>query len=185
MPDSDVVYETSRTLVRLWRPDEADRLFDLLSRWEVMQWLGTNPKVLEQRSEAEMRIARWAEEFDEEPRFGAWAVEVKESGITAGTMLLKPLPEGEGEVEIGWHFHPDSWGRGLATESALVALGKGFAEGLHEIFAVTHLGNEPSMNVCRRIGMRHLGITTKWYGEQSELFRIGSNEWVVPVQSSD
>ena len=57
-------------------------------------------------------------------------------------------------------------------------LAHGFAAGLPEILAVTHLGNDASQKVCRRIGMRHQGVVEKWYDLPSELFRITSEEWL-------
>ena len=33
-------------------------------------------------------------------------------------MILKELPDGDGEVEIGWQLYPDHWGRGFASEAA-------------------------------------------------------------------
>ena len=60
-------------------------------------------------------------------------------------MLLLTLPNDEaGEVEIGWHLHPDAWGHGYASEAARAVLAHGFAHGLPEILAVTHLDNYPS-----------------------------------------
>jgi len=99
--DNLVVFETERTLVRLWRDDEADRMFDIQRRWEVAQWLGDDPKVMEDRSEAVTSIARWRERFAD-LRFGLWAVEEKATGVTAGSVLLVPLPNGDGEIEVGW-----------------------------------------------------------------------------------
>ena len=55
-------------------------------------------------------------------------------------------------------------------------LAHGFDAGLREILAVTHLGNDPSQRVCRRIGMRDQGIVEKWYDRPSQLFRITSAE---------
>jgi RimJ/RimL family protein N-acetyltransferase len=84
--------------------------------------------------------------------------------------VLKPLPDGDGEVEIGWHLHPDSWGRGLASEAAGALLARGLADGLQEIWAVTYLNNHPSIAVCRRIEMCLLGVTHRWYHEPSLMF---------------
>ena len=86
-------------------------------------------------------------------------------------MLLVPLPEGDA-VELGWHFHPDAWGRGLATESARGALAHGRAAGLDEIYAVVRPDNEPSLAVRRRLGMRPLGRTDRWYGVELEAFVV-------------
>ncbi len=172
---------TERLILRPWQHDDAPRLLDLLSRIEVMQWLGDGePQLMQDLDEAHQRIDRYAERSAEAPR-GIWAIEPKAGGEPRGTVLLVTLPGAEdGEVEIGWHLHPDSWGHGYATEAARAVLAHGFAAGLPEILAVTHLGNEPSQRVCHRIGMRHLGVVEKWYDLPSELYRITSAEWLAP-----
>jgi RimJ/RimL family protein N-acetyltransferase len=154
---TEIVAETERLLIRPWRLEEADRLFDLLGRIEVVRWLGRPARPMAQLDEAVSRIERWATELAADPRFGAWAAVERSSEVPAGTMLLKPLPDGEGEVEIGWHFHPDSWGKGLASASGAAVLARGFASGHEEVWAVTDLDNHASVAVCRRIGMRLLG----------------------------
>jgi RimJ/RimL family protein N-acetyltransferase len=90
----------------------------------------------------------------------------------AGTVLLVPLPDGDGEYEVGWHFHPDSWGNGFATEAAKGALARAFRHGLTEVFAVVRPTNERSLAVCRRLGMDALGQTVRYYGTTLELFRL-------------
>jgi RimJ/RimL family protein N-acetyltransferase len=75
-------------------------------------------------------------------------------------------------VEVGWHFHPDAWGRGLATESARGAIAHGFKAGLGEIYAVVRPRNQASLAVCRRLGMRPLGLTKRWYDAELESFVI-------------
>jgi RimJ/RimL family protein N-acetyltransferase len=167
------VYETERLVVRPWthRESDVDRIFDTYSRWEVAQWLGATPRALTSRDEAAGAVDRWAARSDPDPLYGVWAVEVRETGTVAGTVLLVPLPESE-EVEVGWHFHPDSWGHGYATEAARGAIERGFAAGLDEIYAVVRPDNEPSLKVCRRLGMTHLGPSDRWYGATLEAFRI-------------
>lgn len=189
MPETtepDALVETTRLVVRPWRPDEADRLFDLLRRMEVVRWLGPAPEPMRDRDDAVARIAQWAEMLAADPRFGAWAAVERASGIAAGTLLLKPLPDGDGEVEIGWHFHPDSWGKGLASEGGRALLRHAFAAGgLDEVFAVTHLDNRASMAVCRRIGMRLLGVTHRWYHSPSRMFWAGARDDQQPSLAPD
>jgi RimJ/RimL family protein N-acetyltransferase len=170
--------ETERLILQPWHHDDAPRLLDMLSRLEVMKWLGDGPPMLmKDLDEAHARIDKYAER-SAEPPCGIWAIEPRAGGEPRGTALLVPLPNAEdGEVEIGWHLHPDSWGHGYASEAARAVLAHGFAAGLPEILAVTHLGNDPSRSVCRRIGMRHQGVVEKWYDGPSELFRITSEEW--------
>jgi RimJ/RimL family protein N-acetyltransferase len=176
------VYTTERLVVRPWRPDDAERHLEIYSRWEVVKWLGGEPKVLVDVEASRASIARWQSRASGDGRFGIWAVEVADTGVVAGTVLLVPmalsdeqsarLPEDGGDVEVGWHFHPDSWGHGYATEAARGAVAKGFAEGLDEIVAVVLPGNDPSMAVCRRLGMVESGLTDRWYGLSMESFRI-------------
>ncbi|RIJ58216.1 N-acetyltransferase, partial [Clavibacter phaseoli] len=78
----------------------------------------------------------------------------------------------EGETEIGWHLHPDAWGRGVATEAARRVLAHAAEGGLARVLAVTNPANAPSQAVCRRIGMRPLGRTRAYYDADCELFRV-------------
>ena len=167
-----MAYETERTVVRDWRPDEADRFFDIYSRWEVARWLGAEPKAMEDRAEAEDRIARWAALNSERPGEGRWAVQRKDSGVVVGTVIVVALPDGDGELEVGWHLHPDSWGQGFATEAARGALTRTFDRGAGEVLAVVRPDNAASLAVCRRLGMEGLGRTDRYYGTELELFRI-------------
>jgi RimJ/RimL family protein N-acetyltransferase len=174
-------YETERLRIRPWGVDDVPRLFDLYSRWEVARWLGSVPKPLDSLEAATRVAARWGDRITPDGRFGVWAVQVKDTGVVAGTVLLVPipltgeetgrLPEEGGDIEVGWHFHPDSWGNGFATEAARWAVVKGFDDGLDEVVAVVRPDNEPSLAVARRLGMEPLGLTDRWYGVELEAFR--------------
>jgi len=175
------VFETERLIARPWTQDDADRHFDMYSRWEVARWLGSVPAPLETRDESVARIERWALGARRDSRFGLWAIEATATGVVVGSVLLVPipltgeeprLPEEGGDVEVGWHLHPDSWGQGYATEAAQGALAKAWSDGLAEVVAVVYADNEPSLRVCRRLGMEATGTTKKWYGVELESFRI-------------
>jgi RimJ/RimL family protein N-acetyltransferase len=162
---------TARLRLRAWTTADADlaRLADLYGRDEVTRWLGGPPTV----SMREL-VERWQRVHALDPRHGCWAIEPVDGGPPAGTVLLKPLPNGVGEVEVGWHLHPDSWGRGYATEAAGAVLDRAFGEGLAEVYAVVRPGNEPSLAVCRRLGMEPLGRTRRWYDTELEAFRLSA-----------
>ncbi|MFJ3789386.1 GNAT family N-acetyltransferase [Kitasatospora sp. NPDC090091] len=164
-----IAFTTDRLTARLWEPGDLDRAYELYSRWEVMRWLGAEPRALESRAEAAQLIERFRDR-SADPRYGVWALEQRETATVIGSVLLVPLPDGDGAVEVGWHLHPDSWGHGFATEAARGALAKGFAEGLAEIHAVVRPGNAPSAAVCRRLGMAAIGRTDRWYGVGMDAF---------------
>jgi RimJ/RimL family protein N-acetyltransferase len=164
------VFETERLVVRQWTeaPGDLARVYDTLSRWEVARWLGAQPKAMAAPDEALGAVRRWRARASADGLHGIWAVEVRATGVVAGTVLVVPLPgvddEPTSDVEVGWHLHPDSWGHGYATESARAAIDRAFAAGLPEIYAVIHPGNERSVAVTRRLGMSPIGVQTRWYG---------------------
>jgi RimJ/RimL family protein N-acetyltransferase len=171
-----VIYKTERLDVRPWTADPADvdRVFDIYSRWEVARWLGAEPRPLADRAQAATVAGRWGEAAARDERYGCWAVQARDTGVVVGSVLCTPLPNGDGEVEVGWHLHPDSWGHGYATEAARGAVEHAFAAGIPEVYAVVRPGNEASMAVCRRLGMSALGLSTRWYGVEVEAFRLAA-----------
>lgn len=171
------VINTERLTLRPWEDSDVDFIYDLYSRWVVQRFIGTEPAVMASRSEAVERLARF--QAMDHPVHGIWAVTRKEDGLPVGTLLLKPIPaSGEeplqpsNDIEIGWHFHPDHWGNGFASEAATAVLDHAFASGLEQVVAVTNPANEASQSVCRRLGMEHQGLSKKYYNAACELFLV-------------
>ncbi len=170
--------ETTRLRLRPWQTDDADFVFDLYRRWEVQRFLGSAPRVMESLDEARDRIEVWRSR--QHPVYGIWAVTLLDTGAPIGTSLLKELPASgpatplvdSGDVEIGWHQHPDFDGHGYATEAARVVLDRAFAGGQARIHAVTYPENVASQAVCRRLGMSYEGSTDRYYNITCELFSI-------------
>jgi len=174
--------ETKRLILRQWEPADVDFVLDLYSRWEVQRFIGNPPRVMEDRHEAEERIHAWR--TVDHPVQGIWAVQLKDgptdSNTLTGNLLLKDIPasggslplQPSGDTEIGWHFHPDFWGHGYATEAAAAVLAHAFQGGLPKVVAVTAPANIPSQKVCTRIGLVHQGQTGRYYNTLCELFEL-------------
>jgi ribosomal-protein-alanine N-acetyltransferase len=64
--------------------------------------------------------------------------------------------DGRDEIEVGYSFLPDFWGRGLATELARESIRVAFAE-LHlpEIVCFTLTTNRASQRVMQKAGFRY------------------------------
>jgi RimJ/RimL family protein N-acetyltransferase len=171
-----VILRTERLDVRLWRDDEAERVFDMYAREEVAQWLGATPRPMTSLQEAELAIKRWRSQHETDPRYGVYAIVPRDTGLPAGSVLLKVLPDAAGvptgDVEVGWHLHPDSWGCGYATEAGRAMVARAFANGAPRVHAVVRPGNLRSMSVCRRLGMEHHGRTGRYYGTEVEHFTL-------------
>lgn len=173
------VLSTDRLEIRDWtdRPADLARIWDIYSRWEVMRFLGAAPKVMADPEEARALVQRWSDQHTQwDNNYGAWAIEDRETGRVAGTVLFKPMPNSDGsparDIEVGWHLHPESWGHGYATEAARAVIERGFAAGLTEVHAVVNPENAGSQAVCRRLGMEPLGATDRWYGVRCLAFRL-------------
>ena len=174
---NDVIAQTNRIVVQPWRLDEAPRVLDIQSRIEVIKWLSdAEPVPMKDLDEARRRIRGYHERSLASP-LGVWAVVPLATGVPAGSVILLELPNGAGEVEIGWHLHPDSHGHGYATEAAELVLARGFEGGLPEVYALTHTDNLPSQAVCRRLGLTDIGVMERWYDGPSQVFRLTRQEW--------
>ena len=171
-----MILRTERLDVRLWRDDEAERVFDMYAREEVARWLGATPRPMASLQEAVLAVQRWRERHEADPRHGLYAIVPRDTGVPAGSVILKVLPDAAGvptgDVEVGWHLHPDAWGQGYATEAGRALVAKAFADGAPRVHAVVRPGNLRSMAVCHRLGMEHHGRTSRYYGVECEHFTL-------------
>lgn len=169
------ILRSERLTLRPYTLDDVDFVFDMYSRWEVQRYLGRTPRVMADRDEAAERVRAWAEL--DHPLSGIWLIVETETGERLGTALLKELPasgaaEPSGDIEVGWHLHPDAWGRGIASEAATAVLAHAAQQGLQRVLAVVYPENLASQRVAERIGMRSLGLTRAYYDVECVLFAI-------------
>ena len=93
--------------------------------------------------------------------FSFLAAELRQTGAFVGLIGMARIGEplisvlnGRPEVEIGWRFGADFWGRGLAPEGAQACLEYAWTElQLDEVVAFTFEGNWPSRRVMEKLGM--------------------------------
>lgn len=161
--------------LRPWTVDDAAFVYDLYSRWEVQRFIGREPQVMTEPRQARALIERLRSR--EDGVLGYWAVRSLPTGNLVGTVMLQGIrisgtPGPSDEIEIGWHFHPDAWGHGYATEAARLVLTHAFDSGLTRIIAVAHPDNTASHGVCLRLGMSDAGRTARYYDTECELFVI-------------
>jgi RimJ/RimL family protein N-acetyltransferase len=166
------VFETERLVVRDWADSDAERMHDMYSRPEVVRFLGSVPSPMPSLDAAYARIERGRLRNDEERAagtpYGYWALEVRDSGVVAGTVALVTVDgsrEPDAPVEVAWHLHPDAQGHGYATEAARGAFDRAHAARLDEVLALTDEANVASQAVCRRLGLELRGLSDEFYGK--------------------
>jgi RimJ/RimL family protein N-acetyltransferase len=168
------ILQAERVTLRPWHKDDAEFVFDMYSQPQVVRYLGRQPTVLSEQSQAMSRIEAWSALAG--PVHGIWAIVPNGRQTPVGTALLKLLPasagsEASGVTEVGWHLHPNAWGHGYATEAGRRLLTHAFSHELAEVFAVTYPENAASQAVCLRLGMTPLGLTDDYYDLTCALFR--------------
>jgi RimJ/RimL family protein N-acetyltransferase len=95
-------------------------------------------------------LEHWAEHG-----FGIWMLRDLEIGTMMGRAVLRHLEiDGVDEVEVGYGFLPEFWGRGLATEIACACIRIGL-EALRRpsLIAVTLTTNRGSRRVLEKAGL--------------------------------
>jgi [ribosomal protein S5]-alanine N-acetyltransferase len=86
-------------------------------------------------------------------KLGRFAVHVKEDNRFVGWCGLKYLKE-ENEIDLGYRFMENEWGKGFATETATACLQFGFEQrNLEKIIGRAHIDNIASQNVLQKVGM--------------------------------
>jgi ribosomal-protein-alanine N-acetyltransferase len=100
----------------------------------------------------EMNVRHWTEHG-----FGMWMLRDAESSAVIGRAILRHLDvEGVDEVEVGYGFMPEYWGRGFATEIAQACVRIGFGRlTLPSMVAITTPANLASQRVMQKAGLAY------------------------------
>jgi RimJ/RimL family protein N-acetyltransferase len=107
--------------------------------------------------------------------FGLWILYGADGNLPVGRAVLRHvLIEGVDEVEVGYGFYPEHWGRGLATEVTTACLELGFRQlGLQSMVALTSPANLASHHVLLKAGLVY-EREFDYHGARCSLFRTGT-----------
>ena len=137
-----------------WHAEEflanLDRCRDHIAPWVGASFVATDAgsarKVLQAYAD------RWAR--DDGGIWGIW-----QRGTLVGGVLLVSLSTTRGVCEAGCWLEPGAEGQGLVTRAARVIIDWAVRErGIHRVEWITKAGNERSVAVARRLGMRRDGV---------------------------
>lgn len=152
----DVFCETDRLILRHFTAADADLLFALDNTPGVMFYINgglpVSREVVDDNLEA--FLAYHARGGDR----GFYAVVEKASGDFVGWFHFRPeAGAGLNDVELGYRFHPSTWGRGYATEGSRALVDKGFAElGVDRVSAYALAVHTASRRVLEKAGLRYV-----------------------------
>jgi RimJ/RimL family protein N-acetyltransferase len=148
--EQGVILETERLILREFKPEDTDALFQVLGDPVAMQYY---PAPFP-RSEVEEWILRNRARYND-VGFGLWAMLLKGSGELIGDCGCYAREiHGNVECELGWHVRRDLWGRGYATEAARHCVEFAFVKlGVERIIALVRPENTASCRVAEKNGM--------------------------------
>jgi RimJ/RimL family protein N-acetyltransferase len=84
---------------------------------------------------------------------GLWIIETHDGEFIGDCGLTVQRPEGEPEIEVGYHVRSKFQLRGLATEAATACREFARASGVRHLIAIIHPDNLGSQGVARKIGL--------------------------------
>ena len=143
--------QTENLFLRRFTLDDAEAYWPLTSMSEILRYTGEQP----QASLDDVRNILSTRPLKDYAThgYGRMACIEKSSGRLVGFSGLKFLEE-LNEVDIGYRFLPDCWGKGYATESARVLMQQGASEhGIERVVGLVHSDNVASVRVLQKLGL--------------------------------
>ena len=143
--------------------DESDfqDLFDLDQNPEVMKYI-TGGKITSMQDIENVYLPRMASYTNKEKGWGLWKVNILQSNLFIGWVLVRPMdfftdePQFD-DLELGWRFKQESWGKGYATEAAkqvMQALIENKSASQYSAIVITE--NSASIGIMKKLGMKFI-----------------------------
>jgi ribosomal-protein-alanine N-acetyltransferase len=161
------ILETEGLLLREFVLDDVEDFFGMVSDPDVTRYTGDAAKTVE---DARKVLEERPLQVYRKHGYGRWATVYKPTGKVIGFAGLKYLDD-VNEVDLGYRFFKEHWGKGLATEASRAVVGYGFdVLRLRRIIAIADIDNKASIRVLEKVGLRFEKFTTyrdhevAWYG---------------------
>ena len=112
--------------------------------------------------------------LDELPWVTYWLIVIREDGMGVGTVGFKGVPDGQGEVEIGYGIDPLYQGKGFMTEAVKAMVAWAFSK--PECLTVTAVLSAPDNFASHRV-LEKSGFTRFYSGHDGVSYRLERKNW--------
>jgi ribosomal-protein-alanine N-acetyltransferase len=148
-----IVLETERLILRRLEMGDLDDLARLYADPEVRRHI---PEGVLNREQTQEELEWFLNGHPERSELGLWGTIHRATGAFIGRCGLLPWDiDGVAEVEVAYLIDPEYQGQGFATEAAAGVRDHAFgALGLRRLICLITPGNEASVKVAEKIGMR-------------------------------
>lgn len=150
----NVIIETERLLLRTFSEEDANLVYLLNLDPDVTRYTGDPVRDTAHAQEVLQKaiLPQYALYG-----YGRWAVHSKPGLKFIGWCGLKMRPDAK-EIDLGYRFMRESWGKGFATEAAAASLRYGFEKvGIKRIVGRALPANLASIRVLEKCGMTYIG----------------------------
>jgi [ribosomal protein S5]-alanine N-acetyltransferase len=139
-----VIFDTERLIVRQYDFDiDAENFFLLNSDEEVMRYI----RATKTKEECDAFLKKAIESYKINPLIGRWAANEKTTGKFVGSFAIIPI-EGSEDIQLGYAFLKENWGKGFASELTKAGLDYYFKNtNADHIYAIAEEANIASHNV--------------------------------------
>lgn len=171
--------QTARLLLLRMGEEDLDDLTRMHLDPRVMATLGGVRSPAQTKEWLERQIGHW-----QRCGFGLWMARDRATGQFVGRGGLHHIEiDGHDEVEVGYSFLPDFWGRGLATELARESVHTAFTVlQLPEIVCFTMTTNLASQRVMQKAGFRYERDMT-WKDLPHVFYRLTEATWRTSAEA--
>lgn len=170
------VIETRRLSLRWLTDSDAEFILDLLNQPSWLEFIGD--RGVRNLDDGRAYINNGPLAMIKQHGFGLYLTEIKSSSTPIGLCgLLKR--ETLDDVDIGFAFHPDFWGKGYAKEAASACVD--FARGplrLERLVAITLPSNQASIALLKAIGMQYEKEIS--LGDSDEVLQLYARQLIKP-----
>lgn len=161
------IAQTPRFVIRNFKPEEESQFMSLFDDEQVTLHL---PK--RSRKENLGIFKKMLNDYTENKSLGRWGIFNNSDGDFIGMCLLRKYDGEDGKIELGYVLLRKFWGKGIASEMALIMIGYGFTHtDAKEIVAVTTLDNKSSQKVLEKAGLKRMD-NFKRDGEELTYFSL-------------
>ncbi|MEC9485392.1 MAG: GNAT family N-acetyltransferase [Candidatus Izemoplasma sp.] len=149
--------QNSTIRCRLFNMDDFNALQAIYSNEDVCKYLPVKGVVLDDKIYT--ILTRYADTLLYPNEGIVYAVTLH--GIIIGYTGLKYVKAYE-QYEIYYGLHPDYWGKGYATQAALLMKKEAIKKGYTEVVAFAHIENKASQRILEKIGYHKVEQISLW-----------------------
>lgn len=152
------VSNSERLSFRLLDITDESLFLDLDSDPEVMKFINGGKPTTKQEFH-DVYVPRQQAFRNPAQGWGFWGVTIKGSDTFLGWILVRPMNffsdnKDLNDIEVGWRFKQQVWGKGYATEAAQAVISSLRKQlGYNKFTAIAVADNTGSINIMKKLGM--------------------------------